>query len=472
MEDIYNRFKIYILANNLIIPGEKILLSLSAGKDSMFMLDLMKKFQNDLSFEIGVFHLNHLTRGEETDKDEIFVREKSDECNIPCYIERFDFKKNKAQHISFEEQARNIRYSFLNKISETEGFSKIAVAHNFNDNAETVLMRMLSGTGISGIKGIRPVVKNIIRPVLFAEKNEIYSYLKNNNIEWREDASNSENLYLRNYLRNIIIPSIEARFPRVEENLFNLANHAAENQSLISDLVNRLYPDVVTGNESETIIDVNSFSKDISLIKFFISGVLYDIYGIKMKISLYNEIVRRYLINSANMVLYEKDNLTIRKCFLNDKVIISINSNINPEGVGPWEYVLSLEENSVIFLNEINKELKVSSVSYDFYSANKNRFDIIFIQPENDVRKIVLRNRRPGDRIKTECGTKKIKELMIEKKLDSRVKNNIPLIVVDDYVAAYLPGLVNSNNNRVSCNFQIKNNTKRILAFYFADYLL
>ncbi len=471
MDDIYNRFKNFVLENNLILPGEKILLSLSAGKDSMFMLHQITKLQSEINFSIGVFHLNHLTRGDETDKDEEFVREKSKEYNIPFYSERFDFKKNRVNSLSFEEHAREIRYSLLEKISEADGYSKIATAHNMNDNAETVLMRILSGTGIAGMKGILPVTNSIIRPILVFEKNEIYSFLKSNSVEWREDLSNGENLYLRNYLRNKIIPSINERFPRAEENLFNLAGHAFENYSLLSSLADKLYPSAVIRNKSETLIDVHDFQKDIPLIKFFISKVLYDAYRFRMKISLHNEIIRRYKIDSANMILYEKDSLVVRKGLHNNRIVISITDETEVQkGAELWEYPVTLNGNDAILLSEVKKELKVSSVDYDFYCNNKDNPDIVFIQSENELNKIIIRNRRPGDRINIKNGTKKIKELMIEKKLDSRIKNNIPLIVADDQVAAYLPGLLNSNNNRVACNFHIINDTKRILAFFFSDY--
>lgn len=471
MEDIYNRFTNYVLSNSLISGGDRILLSLSAGKDSMFMLHLLKKFQCDMNFELGIFHLNHLTRGDETDKDENFIREKSEELHIPCHIERFDFTNNRLSGISFEEHAREIRYSLLNRISGTGRYSKIATAHNMNDNAETLLMRIFSGTGIAGLKGILPVSKNIIRPVLFAEKSEIYEYLGNNNIEWREDLSNGENLYLRNNLRNIIIPLVKERFPMAEESLNNLAAHAAENQSLLHNLAVRLYPGAVFKNGDDIIIDIDNFRDDIPLIKFFISSVLYENYGIKMKISLYNEIVKRFVINSANMILYEKDKLIIRKSLWNGKMVIQItdkseNQNIHEE----WEYSIHPDRNTSVCLSEIRKELKVLYVDYDYYNSNKNNPDIVFIQPENNLEIVTLRNRRPGDRIRIESGTKKIKDLMIEKKLDSRIKNSIPLIVADNKIAAYLPGLVNTNNNRVACNFHISNDTKRILAFFFRDY--
>jgi len=471
MADIYNRFIHYVNSNKLILPSEKILLSLSAGKDSMFMLHLLKILQGELNFTIGIFHLNHFTRGDESDKDEYFIKSKSEEYNIPCYIERFDFKKNKIKGLSFEEQARNTRYSLINKICKAEGYDKIATAHNLNDNAETVLMRMLSGTGIAGIKGILPVRKNIIRPVLFADKNDIYSYLKANGIEWREDLSNNENIYLRNYLRNIVLPSITIRFPRAAESLFNLSNHAFENQALIYNLTDKLYPDAITVNESETLIDVTGFKDNIPLVKFFISRILYDNYGIRIKIPIHNEIIRRYLINSANLVLYQKDNLIIRKNLLNERTVISINDKKEAdEDIKEWEYSVSSKESSIVYLDEIKKELRVSSVDYNFYNSNKENHGIIFLQLQHDPENIIIRNRRPGDRIEIENGTKKIKEIMIEKKLDSRIKNNIPLIVADNQIAAYLPGLLNSNNNRVACNFHIINDTKRILAFFFRDY--
>ncbi len=471
MDDIYSRFKKFILANDLITSGDKILLSLSAGKDSMFMLYMLKKLQQEISFTTGIFHLNHLTRGIETDKDEIFIKNISVELSIPCYIERFDFKKNKIGGTSFEEQARDIRYSLLRQISETGNYNKIATAHNFNDNAETVLMRILSGTGISGVRGILPVINNIIRPVLFADKSEIYSYLESNNLKWREDLSNDDNVYLRNYLRNKIVPSIAERFPLAEENLVNLSKHAIENQTLIMELSEKLYPDAVHKTGPEIIINIEDFHDNFPLIKFFISKILAEEYGKKINISIFNEIYKRYLINSANMSLYEKGDLIIRKSSVDNKKIIIIRERKESDNYpGNWGYPLSIENGNRIRLPEVKKELQVSIVDYKFYDQNKERNDVIFIQPKWDVKRFEIRNRRAGDRIIIETGSKKIKEIMIEKKLDSKIKNSIPLIMVDNHVAAYLPGLVNSNNNRVACNFHIKDDTKGILAFFFSDY--
>lgn len=470
MNDIYYRFRDYVSGLRLIRPSERILLSLSAGKDSMFMLHLVRKLQAEIGFTIGVFHLNHLTRGDDSDNDELFLKAICEKYNIPFYAERFDFEKNRAQGSSFEEQARDKRYLMIADICRCHGYDKAATAHNMNDNAETILMRALSGTGIAGLKGILPENNNIIRPVLFADKNEIYSYLEANGIEWREDRSNTENIYLRNYLRNVVIPSIVSRIHNAEENLNNLSSHAAENQALIYSLADMLYPDAVKQDIAGITIDITDFKDNMPLIKFYISRVLYENYGMRLTIPVFNEILRRYKINSANVTLYEIDDLIVRKGRLNNRIVIIINSKQYWfEELKEWEYNIPSDENITINLKEIRKELNYSYVSYDFYINNKDNPGIIFLQPIQDINRIIIRNRRPGDRIEIENGSKKIKDIMIEKKLDSKIKNNIPLIVADNQVAAYLPGLLNSNNNRVACNFHIVNDIKRILAFFFRD---
>ena len=469
MDTIYNRFKDYVLKqHNLISPDDKILLSVSAGKDSMFMLHLIKELQNELGFLLGVFHLNHLTRGEESDKDELFIKEICEDYGIYSHIERYDFAKNKIKGKSFEEHAREMRYSLLKKISALNKYSLIATAHNMNDNSETLLMRILSGTGINGIRGILPKTDNLIRPILFAKKDEIYKYLKDNNISWREDLTNKENIYLRNHVRNIIMPMIAERFPMAEENLINLSNHAVENQSLLSSLTDRLYPHIVTFNGDETIIDIHDFRHDMALIKFLISKVLLDHYGEKINIRIFNEIIKRFTVNSSNIVLYERGNLKLRKGLVKERTIISISNETDTANYNEnWEYTISPD--TKIFIKEIKKEVLLNFADYEYYFANRDKSNIIFIQSE-DFQTITIRNRRPGDRIKTEIGTKKIKELMIEMKLDMKTKNSVPLILLDNEMAAYIPNIVITGNNKISCNCQIKNNSKRILAFFFNEF--
>jgi len=183
MADIYNKFKETIETRNLITPGDSILLALSAGKDSMAMLDLMLRYKENVSLKLGIFHLNHLTRGIDSDNDAALVRVKAAEYGIPFYECTFDFKTSGITGISFEEQARDVRYNMINSIISSEGFNKAATAHNSMDNVETLLMRIFSGTGIFGLRGINHINGNIIRPLLDIYPDEIYSYLHYKNIQ-------------------------------------------------------------------------------------------------------------------------------------------------------------------------------------------------------------------------------------------------------------------------------------------------
>lgn len=471
MKHILTSFRNYISANRLINNKDRILLSMSAGKDSMFMLDLMLCIREEFNLELGIFHLNHLMRGEQSDLDELFVKETAQKHNIKFYPERFDFKKIRSGKMSFEEHAREVRYSLLKRISVEEGYIKIATAHNKNDNAETVLMRILSGTGIAGIKGISAISGSIIRPVLFADKDEIYEYLKINSTGWREDESNRDESYLRNFIRNSVLPLIAYRFPDCEKSIVNLSIHAIENQNLLFRLVDRLYPDIVIKSDNETTILTGQIKYDPALLKLILGKVLSDRYDFKMKISIYDEIIRRLAVNTANMVLYQNDNLTIRSRLYNGETALSITENDFIElPLDEWEYKIDTVNNIPVKIQEIKKIVTVASVDYRYYIENKGSNDIAFIQPDNDNISFTIRNRRSGDRIAIKNGTKKIKEIMIEKKLDTVTKTVIPLLTADGLIAAYLPGLVISDNNRVSCNFHIRDDTKRILAFFFSDY--
>ncbi|HPD78502.1 MAG TPA: tRNA lysidine(34) synthetase TilS, partial [Spirochaetota bacterium] len=226
MPDIFSKFTHTVKTHSLIDSGDRILLSLSAGKDSMAMLDLMMRYRQIINFDIAIFHLNHMMRGQDAFLDEDFVCEKARSLKIIAYIRQYDFNSQTPQGISFEEHARNVRYSMLSEIASLENFNKIATAHNKSDNAETLLMRIFLGTGIYGLKGIEYTSGNIIRPMLDLMPEEIYSYLRENSIAWREDLSNEDCTYSRNYIRNKIMPLVTERFADAISNIIKISAHA------------------------------------------------------------------------------------------------------------------------------------------------------------------------------------------------------------------------------------------------------
>lgn len=470
MTDIYNKFRETVETRKMIFQDDRILLSLSAGKDSMAMLDLMLRYKEIVHFELGIFHLNHLTRGIDSDNDEALVKKKSAEYKIPVYTREFDFKSGKIPGISFEEHARNVRYDMLNEIMLSDNFNKTATAHNSKDNVETLLMRIFNGTGIYGLKGISYINKNIIRPLLDIYPDEIYSYLEERGIPWREDNSNSDNNYHRNYIRNIIIPSITKTFPDAEENINRLSKHAEENEYLLSFFAEKLSPGWLIETDSGHFISTEKFSDNIPFIKYMISRALYSHYGIRLNSGQFDEITRRIKSEKSNLTLYEKGDILISKSLHNNKngIIISDKNRIK-HVADRWEYELKIENINSVFITELDRYLNYRRSSYTEFISLKKDSRYIFIKLPVATTAIQLRNRRAGDRIALQNGLKKIKELMIEKKLDINTKKRVPLIVIDGQIAAFLPGVVRSYPDRVSCNFWVDHCTENMFVFYFTE---
>jgi len=470
MYDIYCKFRKTIESRKLISPGDNILLSLSAGKDSMAMLSLMLRYSETAGFKIGIFHLNHHTRGIESDDDMTFVKIKAAEYGIPFYERSFDFKINRIAGISFEEQARDVRYGMLKKIMDSDGFNKAATAHNSRDNVETVLMRIFSGTGIYGLKGINYINGNVIRPLLDISPDEIYLYLQNNDLTWREDSSNHCNDYRRNYIRNSIIPAIKNRFADAEKNINRLSAHADENEKLLLFLTDNLNPGWLTETDSGHFILIDKFSDNIPFVKYMLSRTLYANYGLRLNSIIFEEIIRRFKSPKSNLILYEKGDLQISKLLMDHKSgIVIINKTTQSNASDTWQYTLKAENKTSLLITELGLYLNYRYSSYEEYTRLKNEKRYIFINIPDSTVHLLLRNRRDGDRIALKTGIKKIKELMIEKKLDTITKKSVPLIVIDGEIAAYLPGAKGSYPNRVSCNFWVDNYTKKMFVFYFTD---
>lgn len=208
-EQVLNTIKKYDLINE----NDKIICGVSGGPDSICMLDILKDLKEELKFEIIVCHVNHLIR-EEAISDEEYVVNYCKENNITCYVKRIDVKKyanNNKQ--GTEEAGRNVRYEFFEEILQKEGANKIAIAHNKNDKIETIIMNMIRGSGISGLKGIEPKRNNkYIRPLIEIERSSIEKYCKTNNLQPRIDKTNFINDCTRNKIRNIVIPYIKEEF--------------------------------------------------------------------------------------------------------------------------------------------------------------------------------------------------------------------------------------------------------------------
>lgn len=203
----------FISQKNLCTSKDKILLAVSGGMDSMVMMHLFR----ECNFHISVAHVNFQLRGNESDGDELFVKKYSQGFSIPFYSKRFSTTKYAEENsLSMQMAARDLRYGWFDELIREHQFDFIATAHHLNDSIETTLLNLVRGSGLEGFDGIAPKNKKIIRPLLFATRQQIETYAKENKINWREDSSNATDHYQRNYIRHKIVPLLKELNPSLE----------------------------------------------------------------------------------------------------------------------------------------------------------------------------------------------------------------------------------------------------------------
>lgn len=227
---ILDKVKVTIKKHNLILKGDKVLIGVSGGPDSVALLYLLDSLKKELKITLHIAHLDHMLR-KDSYKDEEFVRGLAQKFKIPVTSSQINVAAL-AKKGSLEEIARKARLGFLFKAAKDIKADKIALGHNLDDQAETVFMRILRGTGLCGLAGISPARNiagfNIIRPLIEVKRSEIESFLKRRKINPRIDLSNKEEIYFRNKIRNKLLPLLEKDYNRnIKVVLANLANNAA-----------------------------------------------------------------------------------------------------------------------------------------------------------------------------------------------------------------------------------------------------
>lgn len=323
-----------IKKHNLIKNGDKLVLGVSGGPDSISMLNILNDIRNDkkiqLEFDIIVAHINHLIR-KEAKEDEKYVQKFCEKIGIQFYSKSIDVQKNANNNkIGTEEAGRKVRYEFFDEILEKTNSNKIAIAHNKNDRVETIIMNILRGSGISGLKGIEPIKDNkYIRPLIECERYEIEQYCKDNNIEARIDKTNFENIYNRNKIRNIVIPYIKEEFnPNIVQTVIRLSNLVKDEDEYLEKTVKNIYKElIIEEQEKQLIMDLKGFNKQEKVIKsrlllYTISRLFGSTNGIE-KIHI-EDIIKLCSNNIGNKFLTPNKNI---KILVKNHKIYFINQN-------------------------------------------------------------------------------------------------------------------------------------------------
>ena len=261
----------------LIQAKDKIVLGVSGGPDSITMLDILRQIQEEFDFEIVVAHINHMIR-KEAIQDEEYVKKYCEKNSIEFFVKRIDVMSvANNRKIGTEEAGRFVRYEFFDEILKQTESNKIAIAHNKNDKVETIIMHVLRGSGLSGLKGIEPIRGNIIRPLIECEREEIEKYCDENRLEPRIDKTNFENDYTRNKIRNIVIPYIEKELnPNIIETIDRLSEVVKKEDRYLEKVALDVYDKILIKQElGQIILELKGFNEQDEVIKSRI--ILYTV---------------------------------------------------------------------------------------------------------------------------------------------------------------------------------------------------
>ena len=437
----------------LIEKGDTIIVGASGGPDSQFMIYILNSLKSQIDFEITLAHLNHLHR-KEAKNDEELVRKTAEKLNLKFFSRARSMDDYAKKHgLSSEDAGRRLRYEFFNDLAREYDNSKIAVAHNKDDQAETVLMRIIRGTGLDGLRAMDYKTANIIRPILDIKKSEILAYLDRQKILYAIDHTNFENDYTRNKIRLDIIPKLEEINPKAIDQIYNLSRLANDDLKILDSVIDEKFKKLAKPERDQIIFDKVKFdATDQAILRRIIRKSIEILNGEIKDISKENidEFLTIKDLDNGKKIIIDK--LVLRKTY--DSYILE-NMNRREK----FEEVISLPENGQINFDGLN--IKTSIINTNKYEKSKN---IGYFDYDKLAFPLKVRTRRNGDRFiplghKSE---KKLKDFFIDQKIDREKRDRFPLILSDDKIV-WITSL------RISDEFKVTESTKKILKIEVCD---
>lgn len=445
---------------NLIENGDKVILGLSGGPDSVCLLHILNRLKEVLDIEVYAAHLNHQIRGMEAQKDALYVSQLCESLGITFFVKSMNVPQYcKENKLSLEEGARKLRYEMFFELKEKLNANKIAIAHNMNDQAETVLMRMMRGTGLQGLKGIDYIRDGIIiRPLLEVERSEIESYCEEYKLNPRIDSTNLESIYTRNKIRLELIPYMRDNFnSNITESIVRMSNSLRSDNDFIEEEAFKKFKEVAF---------INGYNLEVNLQKY-----------VNLHKSLKSRIIRhaiKYVLGDTNfidqkhieeVIELEGENKVDKKIILprglfvyrqKNKLIFTTKEIVLEE----IEFSYKVPKNGFVKINEANIIIETETMPINRYKALKRDKSLKWFDCNKIKGGIIVRNRKSGDKIKLSMGSKKLKELFIDLKIPKEERSKVPVLQDDN-------GILCVGNFRNSESYKIDETTKEVLKICF-----
>jgi len=453
---IIRNVKTTVSRYRMIEPGDRLVVAVSGGADSVCLLDVLHRLEGALGITLTVAHFDHGLRPDADEQETAFVRELAASFHLDLVIMKADPPLDPGS-ASLEENARESRYRFLREVKEGCGAQKIATGHTLNDQAETVLMRLLRGSGPTGLSGIRRVRKDgVIRPLIELSREEVLSYLHQRRLDHVTDASNLEPAYLRNRIRLNLLPQLETYQPRIVEILGRTADIAREDNRWLNAQARTWiveWSQTTPGNEIS--IPTSRFSELPEALKNHgVREALRTVAGSLRQISLAHiEAIKRLASSErpqARVTL--PDGLLVRRVY--DRLIFSKGGSPPADS-----YCIFIERIGTFHIDALGWALTLEEMEP---GGSPQNLEVVPWTASFDADRIafplLLRNFRPGDRLVPlgMKGHKKLKNLFVDMKIPANVRTHIPILAQGDQLI-WVCGL------RMDDRFKVTSSTRRVL---------
>ena len=466
-EPLEHRLLHFIREHHLISSQHRLLVAVSGGADSICLLHILVKLQEELDIRLHVAHLNHQLRGNEADADAQYVADLAQHLDIPATVEQRDVKAYQAQqHSSLEEAAREVRYNFLAEVAKSIGTDRVAVGHTTNDHTETILMHLIRGTGTRGLRGLQPCSLwqssgnnlTIIRPLLEVSRRETAGYCHRHKLIPRIDSSNLSLSPLRNRIRHQLLPMLQSYNPRITDALLRTANIAGDDLAFIKERGIQLWDEIAREQENAITLNRERFLKlppaiKQHLLRTSIEKLLGNLKDIETR---HIEEIMAALTKPAGKRISLPGGLVFSIEY--DKYLLGSDpAALSPFPLLKGEFPLKIPGKTLvpgwcIEANIINRE-QMAEKGNDFTAY----FDL-----DKTGDKLAVRSRLPGDRFQP-LGMnqlKKLGEFMIDAKIPHAWRQRIPIV----HSAQHILWVVGW---RIDERVKVTDHTKRILCLKF-----
>jgi len=425
----------FIQKYHLISRQDRLLVAVSGGPDSVCLLHILAKLQDELDIKLHIAHLDHQLRGAESAADAQYVSDLAYRLGIPATIEQRDVKAFKArQHVSLEEAAREVRYAFLAQVAESIGANRVAVGHTADDHIETILMHLIRGTGTRGLRGLEPSTLwpstpnrlTVIRPLLEVNRQETADYCHHHRLAPRIDASNLSLSPLRNRIRLQLLPLLQSYNPRVDKALLRAARIAGDDLAYLDKEVSRLWGEVAQKQEGAISLDKERFLELPSALKrHLLRRTIEELLG-KLK-----DIETRHI----EEIMAVSTKPAGKRISLPGGLVFSIEYDryllaqdaavLSPFPILETGFTLKIPGETLVPGWRVEAKVVPPEAMQDDVSGYEAYLDL-----DKTGDKLTVRTRQPGDRFRPlgMSQPKKLGEFMIDAKIPQNWRQRIPLV--------------------------------------------